>query len=333
MSTQLLAIVILSATLLRGSSTAPNPEAVLQPLHLPPSSPAIIPAFPEQSAAAVGCPLNLPDDLFHDLRAACGGGGLHRSRCCPVLAAWLYFAYSSTALGRATATSGGPAQSGHPSPHYDMPLLPDDSETCVDGLGKVLTERGVKLSQPNETCDVVYCYCGIRLHQMTCPEAFSVGSDGKLHGNENVKKLERDCFTGGKNKNGFPGLDGCSKCLNSLHHITQNISDPSKSEDRTSKMHKKDCHLMGLTWLLSKNRTSYIHMVSNVLRAIMLSPDGSHPPRSCTLGRDGLPLAADSSDTSGSSYQFITLPSPIIIAILWVFATLYHYPPHYAVIR
>ncbi|KAK4781694.1 hypothetical protein SAY86_015796 [Trapa natans] len=326
MSTQLLAIVILSATLLRGSSTAPNPEAVLQPLHLPPSSPAIIPAFPEQSAAAVGCPLNLPDDLFHDLRAACGGGGLHRSRCCPVLAAWLYFAYSSTALGRATATSGGPAQSGHPSPHYDMPLLPDDSETCVDGLGKVLTERGLKLSQPNETCDVVYCYCGIRLHQMTCPEAFSVGSDGKLHGNENVKKLERDCFTGGTNKNGFPGLDGCSKCLNSLHHITQNISDPSKSEDRTSKMHKKDCHLMGLTWLLSKNRTSYIHMVSNVLRAIMLSPDGSHPPRSCTLGRDGLPLAADSSATLGSSYQFITLPSPIIIAILWVFSTLYHYP-------
>uniref|UniRef100_A0A2P2J546 Uncharacterized protein n=1 Tax=Rhizophora mucronata TaxID=61149 RepID=A0A2P2J546_RHIMU len=74
----------------------------------------------------------------------------------------------------------------------------------------------------------------------------------------------------------------------------------SKSEERTTKMHKKDCQLMGITWLLAKNRTSYIHTVSAVLRAMMLSTDSSNP-QSCTLNSDGMPLAVDSSQISNNS--------------------------------
>lgn len=65
-------------------------------------------------------------------------------------------------------------------------------------------------------------------------------------------------------------------------------------------MRKKDCELMGLTWLLAKNRTAYIRTVSAVLRAIMMSKDGSNPS-SCTLNSDGMPLAVDSSEIYGQS--------------------------------
>ncbi|MCD9639331.1 hypothetical protein HAX54_023771 [Datura stramonium] len=57
-----------------------------------------------------------------------------------------------------------------------------------------------------------YCYCGIRLHPLSCPEAFLVNSDGQLVGGESVKRLERDCFS----SNGYAGIAGCSKCLNIL---------------------------------------------------------------------------------------------------------------------
>ncbi|KAK4804496.1 hypothetical protein SAY86_004313 [Trapa natans] len=306
-------------------SAWPIPENT-QPLHLPPSPPTTIPAFPDQSAAA-GCPLDLPEELFSALHSACNGE-LHRSRCCPVLAAWLYFAYSSTALNGTTAIATSiTAASGQveaPFPSY-MPLLPDDSETCIDGLGNALRERGVRLSQPNETCDLVYCYCGIRLHPLTCPETFFIGSDGKLHGDENVKRLESDCFDTGNSTNDFPGLDGCSKCLNSLHMLTGNDAfDQSKTTDsRTARMHNMDCHLMGLTWLLSRNRSAYIYVVSNVLRAIMLSPVASSP-RSCVLGSDGLPLAVDSLEVSGVPLIHSTLRSSIKYLLVWLFVMNYY---------
>ena len=202
----------------------PEPDPVkIHPFHPNPSPPETIPAFPEQSDVA-GCPLNLPDELFHGIKTACSAGKgasgeLRRSRCCPVLAAWLYSAYSGTALGRAKR---GLAPEATP---YDLPLLPDDSETCVDDLEKSLKSRGVELVKPNETCDVVYCFCGIRLHPLSCPEAFSVSSKGKLVGDESVKKLERDCLS----TNGFPGLGGCSKCLNTLYLVSFSVhlSTPS----------------------------------------------------------------------------------------------------------
>ncbi|KAK3440585.1 hypothetical protein EUGRSUZ_B00868 [Eucalyptus grandis] len=320
----LISILLLLLTVLSPAlSTADHPEpepAIVQPLHVNPSPAATIPAFPEQSAAA-GCPLDLPDELFRGVRSACGGGGswgdLQRTRCCPVLAAWLYSAYSSTALGSAAAAAGaGGGGAGGRTPAYDMPLLPDDSETCVDGLGKAFRERGVALARPNETCDVVYCYCGIRLHPLSCPAAFSVNRRGKLVGDESVRRLERDCRSG----NGFPGLGGCSKCLKGLHQLNRNTSDSSKlEEERTTKMRNKDCQLMGLTWLLAKNRTAYIHTVSAVLRALMMAEESSSHPQSCTLNSDGMPLAVDSSEISESS-SLRALPSLVFFLIALLLA-------------
>lgn len=294
----------------------PNPDpATILPTSSPP---ATIPAFPEQSNIA-GCPLELPEELFHNVKSACdvkghdiSSTGLHRSRCCPVLAAWLYFAYSDTALGRAVRVAPATIVSS------DMPLLPDDSETCVDDLEKAMKEKGLELIKPNETCDAVYCYCGIRLHPLSCPEAFRVNQKGKLVGDASVRRLERNCLNG----NGFPGLDGCSACLNSLHLLNQDVAgNSSKPEERTNKMRNKDCQLMGLTWLLAKNRTAYIHTVSAVLRAIMMSTDGSDL-QSCTLNSDGMPLAVDSSEISDHS-SASTLGSSIYYMFAFSLCLLY----------
>lgn len=295
-------------TLLPCYLSLPDPDAAaatVQPIIPNPSS--TIPAFPEQ-ADVEGCPLNLSDEHYEGIKRACGSNKdaadteLHRSRCCPVLAAWLYSAYSVTAL------SGG-MQREHAT-SYDMPLLPDDSETCVSDLRKALKVRGINLVQPNETCDVVYCYCGIRLHPLTCSESFSATPSGKIVVDESVKRLERNCLSSSTNVNKFPGLGGCSKCLHSLYSLRKKSSNSSKSEDRTTKIHNKDCELMGLTWLLAKNRTAYIHTVSGVLRALMLSTEGSDP-QSCTLNSDGMPLAVDSSEmldqSSSTNLQALSL--------------------------
>lgn len=86
-------------------------------------------------------------------------------------------------------------------------------------------------------------------------------------------------------------------------------------------MHDKDCHLMGLTWLLAKNRSAYIHTVSAVLRAMMMSTGGSDP-QSCTLNSDGMPLAVDSSEISNNSlsitHQAPTYASIALICLLHV---------------
>ncbi|KAK7251719.1 hypothetical protein RIF29_35159 [Crotalaria pallida] len=285
------------------------------------TTPSTIPAFPEQ-ANVEGCPLSLSDEHYDGIKKACGstkdgggGGGnkdLHRSRCCPVLAAWLYSAYSATALGHVSSSSS----QGHAT-SYDMPLLPDDSETCVSDLGKALKVKGIELMQPNETCDVVYCYCGIRLHPLSCPESFFVSSSGYLVGDKNVRRLERNCLSSSTNVNGFPGLGGCSKCLHSLYSLKKKTSNSSKTEDRTTKIHNKDCELMGLTWLLAKNRTAYIHTVSGVLRALMLSSDGSDP-QSCTLNSDGMPLAVDSTEMFDQSSS-TNLLAPMFLTLLFLY--------------
>ncbi|RDX76155.1 putative GPI-anchored protein [Mucuna pruriens] len=288
---------------------------ILKPILVTPSKPATtIPAFPEQYDVA-GCPLTLSDELFDGIKSACGGtksGGdmeLHHSRCCPVLAAWLYSAYSATALGIAGHSHG------HATSAYDMmPLLPDDSETCVNELGKALEVRGIELAKPNETCDVVYCFCGIRLHHLTCPDAFSVSQSGELVGDASVRRLEKNCLSSTTNVNGLPGLGGCSKCLNTLYLLNKKPSNSSKAEDRTTKIHNKDCELMGLTWLLAKNRTAYMHTVSGVLRALMLNTDGSYP-QSCSLNSDGMPLAVDSSEISDHSSS-TNLQPPIYLSLL-----------------
>lgn len=96
--------------------------------------------------------------------------------------------------------------------------------------------------------------------------------------------------------------------------LNKKTSNSSKAEDRTTKIHNKDCELMGLTWLLAKNRTAYMHTVSAVLRALMLNTDGSYP-QSCSLNSDGMPLAVDSSEISDHSSSTNLLP-PISLSLL-----------------
>ncbi|KAJ4972624.1 hypothetical protein NE237_005798 [Protea cynaroides] len=293
----------------------PEPDpAPIQPFFRTTFPPATIPAFPEQSNLA-DCPLDLPNELFQAISHACGAskannaktsGGLKRGRCCPVLAASLYSAYSVTALRRAAKNS----ITAQPN---DLPVLPDDSEACVSTLENALQEKRIQLLQPNETCDLVYCYCGIRLQPLTCPEAFSVSKEGKLFGGENVKRLEKDCLS---NNHGFSSLAGCSKCLNSLYQLNEEKSVDSSKADRNNKMHNKDCEVMGLTWLLAENRTAYIPTVTSVLRALMMRTDGSDP-KSCSLTTDGMPLAVGSADLDSQSSSTAILVSPV--HFFWVF--------------
>lgn len=289
----------------------PDPtELTPQTFSPAPSQPATIPAFPEQSNFD-SCPLDIPEELYTGIKSSCRSndhsGRINPTRCCPVLAAWLYAAYSRTALHRAIAKF----------PQYstsvEMPVLPDDSETCVDSFGKALENRGIELVKPNETCDVVYCYCGIRLHPLNCPERFAVNSRGELVGDESVKRLERDCFS----SNGYAGIAGCSKCLNTLYLLSD--SRLENTNERSSKLRSRGCQMMGLTWLLNKNTSGYIHTVSSVLRALMISEDGSDP-QSCTLNSDGLPLAVDSSEINDQSSATFLQASVYIYLLPFVLA-------------
>lgn len=288
----------------------PDPSSIQQQqTFLPtPSPPATIPSFPEQSAVAA-CPTTLPDGIFSAVKNSCAGDGhLRRGKCCPVLAAWLYSAYSNTALGRGSSSSSSRSS----TTSYDLPMLPDDSETCVDGLEKAMRDKGVNLVRPNSSCDVVYCYCGIRLHQLSCNQAFRVLEDGRLVGDDRVNKLERDCLHKNGSRNHHSTLAHCSKCLNSLYTLkkgNKGKGNPTKLESRTSQMRNRDCELMGLTWLLNKDRDAYITTVTSVMRALMLNTEGSDP-RSCSLNSNGLPLAVDSAEFDGQSSS-VSLQFPL----------------------
>lgn len=109
-------------------------------------------------------------------------------------------------------------------------------------------------------------------------------------------------------------FDVVIKILNPTQLTMKTTSSTSKLEDRTTKIHNKDCELMGLTWLLSKNRTSYMHTVSGVLRALMLNTNGPYP-KSCSLNSDGKPLAVDSSQISDHSAS-IYLHPPLFCHLL-----------------
>ncbi|GAB4860990.1 hypothetical protein Ancab_036150 [Ancistrocladus abbreviatus] len=331
----LISLLPTSLALQQDPNPDPDPEPIQQQTFLPTptnysqSPSTTIPSFPEQTAFA-GCPLNLPDDLFAAVKSSCttnvgkkGSGSvqqelLHRSRCCPVLGAWLYWAYSETALGR-SSRGGGSATA---AAAYDMmPLLPDDSETCVDGVEKAMRERGVDLGKENETCDVVYCYCGIRLHPLSCPASFYAAEkgNGEMVVDQRVRSLESDCLS--RNARGSNSRASCSNCLNSLYQLKRGeIGSSGKPEDRrTTKMHSRECELMGLTWLLAKNRTAYIDTVTAVFRALMMSGEGSDP-RSCSLNSDGMPLAVDSTEISSQSSAATTLPPLFSLFLLLVFS-------------
>ncbi|XP_040381982.1 uncharacterized GPI-anchored protein At4g28100 [Oryza brachyantha] len=251
------------------------------------------------SSTSPPCHLDLSAELFGGVAAACGAGGgpgsLDRGRCCPVLAAWLFAAHARTALSvpaPAPALAGEGLDGGE-----DEPMVPYDNQRCVDALGAALERRGVALPRPNATCDTVLCFCGIRLHQigsLRCPAAFAVGGAGAKNATPTaaVKELEKSCRNA--------SYAGCSRCVQSLQKLKGNVSREVAGGDRARRMLGRDCQLMGLTWLLAKNKTVYIPTVSAVLRAMLYSARptesasaGAAPPR-CSPDQENMPLAVDS---------------------------------------
>ncbi|CAN4103395.1 unnamed protein product [Withania somnifera] len=244
-----------------------------------------VPAFPVQTESEI-CRLDLSDELFGGVSAACGQN-LDRSRCCPVLAAWLFTAHARSALQISLSSAAPPASS-------ELPMMPDDSQKCVNTLQSSLQSRNIHLPQPNATCDAVLCFCGIRLHQITslsCPAAFNLTGSKNATPTAAVRNLERNCRNS--------SYSGCTRCLGALQKLngdgknrTHKLEETGGG-DRVSKMLSRDCQLMGLTWLLARNKTAYIPTVSAVLRAIMYS---AHPPHEfqCSPDQENMPLAVDS---------------------------------------
>ncbi|XP_051152271.1 uncharacterized GPI-anchored protein At4g28100 [Andrographis paniculata] len=280
-----------------------------------------VPAFPVQTESQ-NCRLDLSAELFGGVSAACGRN-LDRSRCCPVLAAWLFAAHARSALQVPTAAT---------SESDDLPMMPDDSQKCVNSLQSSLASRNIHIPQPNASCDAVLCFCGIRLHQITslrCPGAFNVtvtGTGTAAHyrnatPSAAVKNLEHNC----KNSS----YAGCTKCLGALQKLRVDGNGKNRSKDddddgggddkeRVQKMLKRDCEVMGLTWLLARNKTAYIPTVSAVLRAIMYS---AHPPRqssTCSPDQENMPLAVNSLqfDAKYSSSSPSSLHSPPFLLLL-----------------
>ncbi|XP_077243320.1 putative GPI-anchored protein At4g28100 [Tasmannia lanceolata] len=241
--------------------------------------PNTVPAFPVQTATQ-NCHLDLSDELFGGVGEACGRN-LDRSRCCPVLAAWLFAAHAQSAL---QISAPAPASS-------DLPMIPDDdSQKCVNSLQNSLLSHDIHIPQPNSTCDAILCFCGIRLHQissLSCPAAFNVSAYRNATPKAAVRDLERNCRNS--------SYAGCTRCLESLEKLKGGGENRTSGEgnDRASKMFSRDCQLMGLTWLLARNKTAYIPTVSAVLRAIMYS---AHPPHQskCSPDQENMPLAVDS---------------------------------------
>lgn len=166
----------------------------------------LVPAYPVQTQTQT-CRLDLSAELFGGVSEACGKN-LDRSRCCPVLAAWLFAAHARTAL---QVSSAAP----EPAPESDLPMMPDDSQRCVNALQSSLLSRGIRIPQPNASCDAILCFCGIRLHQissLSCPAAFNVTGFHNATPTASVKNLEKNCRNS--------SYSGCTKCLGALQKVS-----------------------------------------------------------------------------------------------------------------
>lgn len=171
-----------------------------------------VPAFPVQTETQT-CRLDLSAELFGGVNDACGRN-LDRSRCCPVLAAWLFAAHARSAL---QVPAPAPASS-------DLPMMPDDSQKCVNSLQSSLQSRNIHIPQPNATCDAILCFCGIRLHQITslsCPAAFNISSYRNATPTAAVKNLEKNCRNS--------SYSGCTKCLGALQKVSPAMTPISES--------------------------------------------------------------------------------------------------------
>nr|GEY57521.1 hypothetical protein [Tanacetum cinerariifolium] len=97
-----------------------------------------VPSFPVQTGAQT-CKLDLSAELFGGVNAA---------------------SHAKTALQVKKVTSSSSSSS------EVMPMMPDDSQKCVNSLQTSLLTRNIHIPQPNASCDAVICFCGIRLHQI-----------------------------------------------------------------------------------------------------------------------------------------------------------------------
>ncbi|KAF8750150.1 hypothetical protein HU200_012398 [Digitaria exilis] len=296
---------------------APLDPALVFPSATTPVQPAAaiagggtIPAFPEQSDSLAGssstCPLAPAPALLPAVRSSCSAddGKLPaRLRCCPALAAWLFAAYAPAALSSPQRRrSSSPAAAA-----VDMPLPPDDSEACAGAADRALRAGGAALPRPpggNGTCDVAFCYCGVRLRQLACgPTPVEAGGMWAPE-DEVARRLEKDCAQ--------KGTPGCSKCLRALTTIKPS-NNPSGNDQTGGKGKKqagrpsesdRDCELMGLMWLLQRNATRYGAAATAVIQALMAVDEASaagvaaaaadaEPAAACSLPVDDMPLPAE----------------------------------------
>ncbi|URE32220.1 equilibrative nucleoside transporter [Musa troglodytarum] len=296
-----------------------------QPLTASRFGSTTVPAFPlARTDNHSVCRLDLSDELFGGVGDACVRGGLDRSRCCPVLAAWLFAAHARSALEIRPSPA---AEDGLGGP--DGPMMPDDNQKCVDSLQSALERRDIRLPRPNATCDTVLCYCGIRLHQigsLRCPTSFNVSGGATAARNvtptASVRQLERECRNA--------SYAGCNRCLHSLDKLKENGGGVGGDNgDRATKMLGRDCQLMGLTWLLARNKTAYIPTVSAVLRAVLYS---AHPPQAdgsgggsgykCSPDQENMPLAVDSlqfphqPDSAATATSRSASPSALVLSFI-----------------
>ncbi|PKU60692.1 uncharacterized GPI-anchored protein At4g28100-like isoform X1 [Dendrobium catenatum] len=300
----------------------PDPAAIQPSVVFPTASPlTTIPAFPEQSVVTSGgtaCPLDLSDDLIAGISASCSPRHRRpatRARCCPSLAAGLYSAYAASTLS-ATSYSRG-----------NLPELPDDSESCASAAERTITARGVELPRVNTTCGAAYCYCGIRLRRLSCSFAAAAGvvgvQDKWAPPGVWARRLKKDCA--------LPGLAGCSLCLRALNELKGTAGNDSSKDRKSVTPRDNDCQLMGLTWLLSRNRTRYLQTATAVLRAFMAAESGASGssgaevwPSVCHHTREEMPIAVGSSEIGDDGYNDLSAAAaqpPILL--LMCYALLY----------
>lgn len=193
-----------------------EPASAKQTSYLSSAS-STVPAFPVAGGnrnTSVSCELDLSAEMFGGVEEACGHGvKLERSRCCPVLAAWLFAAHARSALRFHLSASTAPVGK-DPSP-----IMPEtDSKQCADALQTSLAARNISLPRPNATCDAALCFCGIHLHEissLTCSADFNLSASGESGGGlkptGEVLELERDCRNA--------SYAGCTRCLNTLEKV------------------------------------------------------------------------------------------------------------------